>query len=132
MSEAPRFTYVIGLGANLGDRALALAAAVDRLTSTSEVSLLGRSRLHQTLVYRDQIAAQASSFTDIKQGPGSLAVYGRRGQPCRRCGTPVRMRLQGEQARSTYWCPSCQAPVLMTHAPDADGAPTTSATSEPR
>src|SRR5205085_2436477 len=31
--------------------------------------------LHNTLVYRDQIAAQASSFTDIKQGPGNLAVY---------------------------------------------------------
>lgn len=37
-----------------------------------------------------------------------LAVYGRRGEPCRRCGTPVRMRRQGEQARSTYWCPTCQ------------------------
>ncbi len=39
---------------------------------------------------------------------GGLAVYGRRGQGCLRCGTPIRMRRQGEQARSTYWCPSCQ------------------------
>jgi endonuclease-8 len=37
-----------------------------------------------------------------------LAVYGRAGQPCRRCGTPVRRRPQGEHARSTYWCPACQ------------------------
>ncbi len=37
-----------------------------------------------------------------------LAVYGRRGQPCRRCGTPIRMARHGDQARSTYWCPSCQ------------------------
>lgn len=37
-----------------------------------------------------------------------LAVYGRRGQPCRRCGTPIRMARHGEQARSTYWCPTCQ------------------------
>jgi endonuclease-8 len=40
--------------------------------------------------------------------PAGLAVYGRRGQPCRRCGTPIRVARHGEQARSTYWCPSCQ------------------------
>jgi endonuclease-8 len=37
-------------------------------------------------------------------------VYGRRGRPCRRCGTIIRMRRQGTDRRSTYWCPSCQAP----------------------
>jgi len=35
-------------------------------------------------------------------------VYRRKGQECRRCGTIISMRKQGEQARSTYWCPSCQ------------------------
>jgi DNA-formamidopyrimidine glycosylase len=33
-------------------------------------------------------------------------VYGRRGRPCRRCGTPV--RSEGQQDRITFWCPSCQ------------------------
>jgi endonuclease-8 len=33
-------------------------------------------------------------------------VYGRRGRPCRRCGTLIRMAEQGE--RVTYWCPRCQ------------------------
>lgn len=37
-----------------------------------------------------------------------LWVYGRQGQECRRCGALVMMRKQGEQARSTYWCPECQ------------------------
>jgi endonuclease-8 len=37
-----------------------------------------------------------------------LWVYGRQGQECRRCGALVMMRKQGEQVRSTYWCPSCQ------------------------
>lgn len=37
-----------------------------------------------------------------------LWVYGRQGQECRRCGTAIMMRKQGEQARSTYWCPQCQ------------------------
>jgi endonuclease-8 len=37
-----------------------------------------------------------------------LAVYGRAGRPCHRCGTPIRAKRQGEQARTTYWCPQCQ------------------------
>ncbi len=37
-----------------------------------------------------------------------LWVYGRQGQECRRCGASVMMRKQGEQVRSTYWCPVCQ------------------------
>ena len=35
-------------------------------------------------------------------------VYRRAGQPCRRCRTPVKSRRQGEQARTAYWCPTCQ------------------------
>ncbi len=35
-------------------------------------------------------------------------VYGRGGQPCRRCGTPVRFAKQGKDARGTYWCERCQ------------------------
>jgi endonuclease-8 len=51
-----------------------------------------------------------------------LWVYGRQGQECRRCGTAIMMRKQGEQARSTYWCPSCQpwvpsAPAQQAPAP---------------
>lgn len=38
-------------------------------------------------------------------------VYGRRGKPCRRCGTPVREDLLGTDElseRQIYFCPSCQ------------------------
>jgi endonuclease-8 len=40
-------------------------------------------------------------------------VYGRAGEACLRCRTPVERSEQGEAlfARSTYWCPSCQ-PVV--------------------
>lgn len=41
--------------------------------------------------------------------PGGLAVYGRRGRSCRSCGTRILSKKQGEHARSTYWCPRCQA-----------------------
>ena len=43
-----------------------------------------------------------------------LWVYGRQGDECRRCGALVMMRKQGEQARSTYWCPQCQPWIAAT------------------
>lgn len=38
----------------------------------------------------------------------SVWVYGRAGKPCRKCGTPIEMKKMGLEARSTYWCPTCQ------------------------
>ncbi len=38
----------------------------------------------------------------------SLWVYGRNGDPCRRCGEAIRRRIQGDDARVTFWCPRCQ------------------------
>lgn len=35
-----------------------------------------------------------------------LAVYGRAGEPCLRCGTPV--RRDAFMNRSSFWCPACQ------------------------
>ena len=35
-------------------------------------------------------------------------VYGREGLPCRTCSTPVRARGQGDDNRTTFWCPECQ------------------------
>jgi len=41
--------------------------------------------------------------------PGeNLWVYGRKNEACRRCGTAIQRALQGPNARSTYWCPTCQ------------------------
>ncbi len=38
----------------------------------------------------------------------SLWVYGRTNDPCRRCGDRIRRRIQGPDARVTFWCQSCQ------------------------
>ena len=38
----------------------------------------------------------------------SLDAYGREGEPCRRCGTPIRRRPW--MNRSSYFCPRCQRP----------------------
>lgn len=46
--------------------------------------------------------------------PGGFAVYGRRGRPCRRCGTRIESRggaTAGDDTgdgRLTFWCPTCQ------------------------
>lgn len=39
----------------------------------------------------------------------SLWVYQRNGEPCRKCGAPIRSQKQGQAARVTFWCPSCQS-----------------------
>jgi endonuclease-8 len=71
-------------------------------------------------------ASQAAGLTDAlartrAEMQGSLAarsrrdryrpwVYGRTGQPCRRCGTAIRTASVGQPPtdRITYWCPACQ------------------------
>jgi len=35
-------------------------------------------------------------------------VYGRRSKPCFVCGTRIQISRQGDQGRTTYWCPKCQ------------------------
>jgi endonuclease-8 len=51
--------------------------------------------------------------------PGGLAVYGRNGQRCGRCGDTVQVRRLGEHARLVYWCPGCQ----LRYAPRIDDTP---------
>jgi len=46
------------------------------------------------------------------------AVHGRGGRPCPRCGTPIRIRAQGHQARLTYYCPRCQREPARTALPE--------------
>ena len=44
--------------------------------------------------------------------PGSTRT---RAGPCRRCGEPIRSRGQGDDNRTTYWCPGCQALIRVGH-----------------
>jgi endonuclease-8 len=41
-------------------------------------------------------------------GRDEAQVFDRAGRPCRACGTPIRARGQGDDNRTTYWCPACQ------------------------
>ncbi|MFG2066144.1 DNA-formamidopyrimidine glycosylase family protein [Micromonospora tulbaghiae] len=59
------------------------------------------------------------STTGVLHRGGTSYVYGRRAQPCRRCGTAVRKEELGE--RVTYWCPACQPGVELP--PNAQDRP---------
>ncbi|MET9106117.1 Fpg/Nei family DNA glycosylase [Streptomyces zhihengii] len=55
--------------------------------------------------------ARPDRTTTTGRRPGErLYVYGRRGRPCFRCGTPVSKADQGDgtSERPTYWCRGCQ------------------------
>jgi len=75
-------------------RAARLADAV-RSTLARAVEL-GGSTLRN---FRDARGAAGAFQLDAK-------VYGRAGQPCVRCATPIRRIVQG--ARATFFCPVCQ------------------------
>jgi endonuclease VIII len=47
----------------------------------------------------------------VETGRQPNQVYRKAGRPCPRCGTPIRSQAQGESARVSYWCPSCQPPA---------------------
>jgi formamidopyrimidine-DNA glycosylase len=64
-------------------------------------------------VLHEAIEAGGTTLQDFVGGDGrpgyfgvSLRVYGRAGQPCLRCSTPIKRRTLGQ--RSSYYCPACQ------------------------
>jgi endonuclease-8 len=65
-------------------------------------------RAHQ-LLDLNRHRAQQSTTGDLARGR-QFWVYGRAGQPCRRCGTPIRQTMLGDagRERTTFACPRCQ------------------------
>jgi endonuclease VIII len=84
-------------------------------TPVAKVKDLGRLvRRSQQLIFVNRWRPEQSSTGDLRPGR-RMYVYERSGQPCRRCGTPIRMEEYGPpgQERLSYWCPHCQ-PALET------------------
>jgi len=81
------------------------ACRISPFLPIEQVSVDQRRQLFQTASKQLRANLSTPSRTTV---PGGLGVYGRQRQPCRRCRTLIRIRNHGEQARSTYWCPSCQ------------------------
>ncbi|MBI3091348.1 MAG: bifunctional DNA-formamidopyrimidine glycosylase/DNA-(apurinic or apyrimidinic site) lyase [Candidatus Tectomicrobia bacterium] len=107
-------TVLSGVGNIYANEALHLAAINPR----TPAGRLGRARwerLRTALrrVLEEALCQGGTTFSDFVDGEGrrgyfalALRVYGRQGQPCPRCGRPIRRFVQA--GRSTFYCPSCQ------------------------
>jgi formamidopyrimidine-DNA glycosylase len=105
---------VVGAGNIYACEAL-FEAGIDPRTRSDRISRPRAERLAKAV--RDTLAHAVelggSTLRDFRDAHGAAGafqleakVYGRAGQPCVRCGTPVRRIVQG--ARSTFFCPVCQ------------------------
>ncbi|HEX5741927.1 MAG TPA: bifunctional DNA-formamidopyrimidine glycosylase/DNA-(apurinic or apyrimidinic site) lyase [Pilimelia sp.] len=108
-------TVVSGVGNIYADEALWRARLhgahrADRLTAAAARTLLG----HVADILREAVDAGGTSFdalyVNVNGESGyfdrALHVYGREGQPCDRCGAPI--RREPFMNRSSYSCPDCQ------------------------
>jgi formamidopyrimidine-DNA glycosylase len=105
---------IAGLGNIYASESLFLAG-IRPQTPARRLSLARCVRLVAAIraTLRAAIRAGGSSLRDYVDGAGALGsfqtrcdVYGRAGEPCRRCGSAVRCIRQGQ--RATYYCPRCQ------------------------
>ncbi|MDW8129284.1 MAG: bifunctional DNA-formamidopyrimidine glycosylase/DNA-(apurinic or apyrimidinic site) lyase [Bryobacterales bacterium] len=103
-----------GVGNIYSDEAL-FRARIHPRTPAGRLSFERVKRLHRALrrVLREAIAAGGSSVSDYVNAddePGWFQfehrVYRRTGQPCLRCGAPIRRIVMAQ--RSTHFCPRCQ------------------------
>jgi endonuclease-8 len=101
-----------GIG-NLYAAELCFTSGVHPQTPVGAVADLHRlvRRAHQMLDLNKERWVQ-STTGDLRERERTW-VYRRERSPCRRCGTPIVVELQGPAGRdrASYWCPSCQ-PLL--------------------
>jgi formamidopyrimidine-DNA glycosylase len=107
-------SVLAGVGNIYADEALFLAGLSPR-RAAGRLSLRECARLAGALkrVMQRAIRAGGSSISDYVQPDGAdgryqdqSRVYGRTGEPCRRCRTPIRRVVIGQ--RSAHYCPRCQ------------------------
>lgn len=102
---------VAGLG-NLWVNELAFLVGRSPWTPVGEVDVPALVRLAAKALRHSATVRDAYQVTTGSSRPGEDHwVAGRRGRPCRRCGTTIRMveAVDGDPAnRVTWWCPRCQ------------------------
>lgn len=103
-------TRLAGIG-NLWALEILFAAGMRPARKASALASAGWQRLYRatrTVLQRGIRAGGEPEFLDAtgRQGRFRLAVYGRAGQPCRVCGTPIRSGKVG--GRPAFFCPNCQ------------------------
>jgi len=105
---------VVGVGNIYASEAL-FRAGILPTSPANRVSNIRLKRLVSAIkeVLTDSIVQGGTTLRDFLNSDGEpgyfkqrLFVYGRKGEPCRVCGTEIRQAVMGQ--RSTYWCPKCQ------------------------
>jgi endonuclease VIII len=97
------------------DEALAIVRAARPLMRESArrdgpiVTYRGESEPSATAQRAGASRARPSRRPDDRDRRGGTWVYERGGLPCRRCGATILARGQGDDNRTTHWCPRCQA-----------------------
>jgi formamidopyrimidine-DNA glycosylase len=90
----------------------------DRLTRAQAVSLLGHAREVMTAALAQGGTSFDALYVNVNGESGyfdrSLHAYGREGEACDRCGTPI--RRVAFMNRSSYFCPKCQPVPRLTRA----------------
>jgi endonuclease-8 len=76
-----------------------------RVGDLSETDAIRLVNIAASLVRASLHAGSPGPATDVVD---QVAVYGRNGQRCSRCGGTIDMRRMGVQQRILYWCPGCQ------------------------
>lgn len=108
-------SLISGVGNIYADEALWLARlhyarATERLARPVLVELLVSLRDVMTAALAEGGTSFDSLYVDVNGVSGyferGLQVYGREGEPCARCGTPI--RRDPFMNRSSYTCPRCQ------------------------
>ena len=92
------------LVAGIGNMWMAEALWEASLSPWSRVRDVGDEGVRRALTAAHRLMREA-----LDSGRSGRAVYRRAGRPCRRCGTLIRSRGQGDANRTAYWCPGCQA-----------------------
>jgi endonuclease-8 len=105
--------------AGIGNVVKSETAFIERLDPWSPVGAFSDDELRAAvLTARRLLQANTGGGARVTTGNPrrgqELWVYGRAGRPCRRCGTRIETRRQGDLARTTYWCPRCQPPRAPT------------------
>jgi endonuclease-8 len=94
-----------GIG-NLYKSELLFLRGVSPWTPVRDVpDLPGLVALAQRLLAANRGRWTQSTAGSLRRGETNH-VYGRRGEPCRRCAAPIQKTEQGD--RITFWCPGCQ------------------------
>jgi formamidopyrimidine-DNA glycosylase len=106
--------FLAGIGNIYADESL-FRSGIHPLAIASNLSASRVARLYQSIreLLTEAIEHRGSTISDYRDADGACGnfqlrhqAYGREGEPCTVCGTPIKKTLVAQ--RGTHYCPKCQ------------------------